>query len=226
MPITAWQEQMGVREFQFSWWTLLNLTWFWCYCKWDIFDAAQSLLKCCRRWSRASFAGDNNRMRLFRLKWVNIWKIPLLIIRPCLREADWCCLYQMVCSMRLSPSAPVNTPDGETAWGETWGCSQRIHVGTKSPHWEKHSQGFQLKVEEEKVPLRKMQNDTDLSSGRAFELLSVVTLNGGPVPSWCQAWGCLTCFSRAVSSCWHQKHEALAVLCWHLSYKIGSNNEW
>lgn len=140
----------GGLEFQFSWWAVLNLTWFWHYYTWDIFEAAKSLLKYCRKWSRASFVGDNNRMRLFRLKWVNIWKIPLLIIRPCLREADWCCLYQMVCSMRLSPSAPVHTPDGGAAWGKTRGCSQERDVGTKSPHWEKHSQGFQLKMEEKK----------------------------------------------------------------------------
>lgn len=131
---------------------------------WGAFDSAKSLLKYCRRWSRASFVGNNNRMRLFRLKWVNIWKIPLLIIRPCLREADWCSLYQMVCSMRASLSAPVNTPDGEAAWGKAWGCSQKIHVGTKPPHWEKHSQGLQLKLEEEKALLGKTQNYTDLSS--------------------------------------------------------------
>lgn len=224
MPVTVWQEQMGVWEFQFSWWTVLNLAWLCCYYMWDTFDATKTLLKYCGRWSRTSFVGNNNRMRLFRLKWINIWKNPLLIIRSCLREADWCCLYQMVCRMRLSLSAPVDTPDGEAAWGK----NVRVQPGEDTcGHWVtslgKAQSGLSVRAAGRK---RSFGKDIKLHRFELWQGLSVVALSSGPVPSWCQAWGCLTCFSRAVGSCWHQKHEALAVFCWHLSYKIDSNNEW
>lgn len=77
---------------QFSCWNVLNAAWFYhCYVQ-VTFDAAKLLWKYCKRWNKACFIGNKSRIVLFRLKWVNIWKIPLLAIRPCLREAAWCCL--------------------------------------------------------------------------------------------------------------------------------------
>lgn len=58
--------------------------------------------------------------------------------------------------MRLSLSAPVDTPDGEAAWGE----DVRVQPGEdtcghRAPSLGK-TQGVQLKLEEEKAVLRKI----------------------------------------------------------------------
>lgn len=63
----------------------------------------------------------------------------------------------MVCSMRLSLSAPVDTSDGEAAWGE----DVRVQPGEdtcghQAPSLGKAQSGVQLKPEEEKAVLGKI----------------------------------------------------------------------